>query len=87
MATRAVVPEADRLSPLAGLRGSEAGARLPISISGCARADPGAVPFETNTSVEKEMARAASALVAEYVRVVVIAGTVGGASNRPATGR
>jgi len=80
------VAEAVRLSPLAGLRTSEAGARLPISISGCARTDVGAAPVETNTSVEKEAARAASALVAEDVRAVVIAGTVGGAANRPATG-
>jgi hypothetical protein len=32
------------------------------------------------------MARAARALVAEYVRAVVMADTVGEASNRPATG-
>jgi hypothetical protein len=44
----------------------------------------GAPAVEASTSVEKPAATAASALATEYVRVVVMPGTVGGVANRPA---
>lgn len=80
--TPADAPEADRLVPLVGLRASAAGAFRSLSTS-CARTDAGAATVKPNTSVAKE---AASAVATEHVLGVVMPGTVGEASNRPATG-
>jgi hypothetical protein len=60
---------------------------LGLAASGVAsEPDAGGAPIQTNASVESETARAESALASEVVREVVMAGTVGGGSNRPATG-
>jgi nucleoside phosphorylase len=67
------------------VRAPDVDAWLVASTVSCGRADAGAAPAETRTSVESETATAESALAAENVRVVVMAGTVGGVSNRPAT--
>jgi hypothetical protein len=67
------------------LRAPEVGTRLWASTPSCGRADAGAAPAETRTSVESERAMTASDLATESVRAVVMAGTVGGVSNPPAT--
>ena len=57
-----------------------------VADASSARTDAEATTVEPSASVESEAAKAASAFASEDVREVVMAGTVGGASNRLATG-